>query len=201
VARHREKQKQALLAASNASSNNNKNVTVTLHNATDKNRKEEDIEEDNNIILSDSDEPEPPAPVKKKPVKHKHGEYKHVLLTDEEVDKLKKEYGEAMTRNLIVFLDEYIEMKGYKAKSHYLAIRKWVVDAVKERDKKQGRKEMVPDWMKKKPKNAFNGYSNQREYDFDALENELFGNVAKTAGNDPEVAAKAEALKKELGGV
>ena len=163
--------------------------------------KEKDTDEDINNIISDSDEPEPPAPVKKsKPVKHKHGEYKHVLLTDEEVDKLKKEYGEAMTGKAIVHLDEYIEMKGYKAKSHYLAIRKWVVDAVKEKERKQGRKEMVPDWMNKKPKNAFNGYSNQREYDFDALEKEVFCNE-KTIDNDPELAARAEALKKQLGGV
>ena len=28
-------------------------------------------------------------------------------------------------------------MKGYKAKSHYLCIRKWVVDAVKEKRPKQ----------------------------------------------------------------
>lgn len=34
------------------------------------------------------------------------------------------------TQQLITFLDEYIEMKGYKAKSHYLAIKKWVVEAV-----------------------------------------------------------------------
>lgn len=69
--------------------------------------------------------------------KHKHGEYKHVLLTDSERAKLIDEYGEAMTGELIRYLDEYIEMKGYKAKSHYLAIRKWVVDAVKEKRQKK----------------------------------------------------------------
>ena len=36
---------------------------------------------------------------------------------------------------LITYLDEYIEMKGYKAKSHYLCIKKWVVDAVKKQSK------------------------------------------------------------------
>ena len=29
-------------------------------------------------------------------------------------------------------------MKGYKAKSHYLAMRKWVFDALKEKKQKQG---------------------------------------------------------------
>lgn len=76
----------------------------------------------------------PPSP--KATPKHKHGEYGNVRLTDEEHEKLAGEYGEALTDKLIAFLDEYIEMKGYKAKSHYLAIKKWVVDAVKERETK-----------------------------------------------------------------
>ena len=84
--------------------------------------------------------PEPPKPEKPtKPVKHIYGEYKHVRLTDEEVKKLGAEYGEALTDEAVVYLDEYIEMKGYKAKSHYLAIRKWVIDAVKEKRAKQQR--------------------------------------------------------------
>ena len=60
--------------------------------------------------------------------KHKYGEYKNVLLKDEELQKLKDEYEN--WDNLIKYLDEYIEMKGYKAKSHYLCIKKWVIDAV-----------------------------------------------------------------------
>ena len=68
--------------------------------------------------------------------KHIYGEYKHVRLKDTEYEKLANEYGQAMTEDCITFLDEYIEMKGYKAKSHYLCIRKWVVDAVKERQRK-----------------------------------------------------------------
>lgn len=67
--------------------------------------------------------------------KHKYGEYHHVLLKDEELQALKRDYPN--WEELIKYLDEYIEMKGYKAKSHYLCIRKWVVDAVK---KKQAQK-------------------------------------------------------------
>lgn len=70
-------------------------------------------------------------------IKHKYGEYSHVLLTDTDRSKLIDQYGERMTENAITFLDEYIEMKGYKTKNHYLAIKKWVIDAVKERDLKQ----------------------------------------------------------------
>lgn len=68
---------------------------------------------------------------KEKPKKHKHGEYKNVLLSDEELDKLKNEYGDKKTEQAIKYLDEAIEMKGYKYKSHYLALKKWVFDAIK----------------------------------------------------------------------
>ena len=55
--------------------------------------------------------------------KHKYGEYKNVLLTDEEVEKLKAKFPDWETR--IETLSQGIEMKGYKYKSHYLAILKW----------------------------------------------------------------------------
>lgn len=72
--------------------------------------------------------------------KHKYGEYKNVLLKDEELQALQKDF--ANWEELIKYLDEYIEMKGYKAKSHYLCIRKWVVKAVKEEQvKKSAKKE------------------------------------------------------------
>ena len=72
---------------------------------------------------------------KPKKIKHKYGEYQNVLLTDEELEKLNQDYEN--TNDLITYLDEYIEMKGYKAKSHYLCIKKWVVDAVKQKQPKE----------------------------------------------------------------
>lgn len=71
-----------------------------------------------------------------KKVKHKYGEYKHILLTDEELSKLNKEFGEERTQKAITYLDEYVEMKGYKVKSHYLALKKWVFEALKEKEQK-----------------------------------------------------------------
>lgn len=68
---------------------------------------------------------------KKKEVKHKYGEYQNVLLTDKEKQSLESDYSNS--NDLITYLDEYIEMKGYKAKSHYLCIKKWVVKAVSEK--------------------------------------------------------------------
>lgn len=65
-------------------------------------------------------------------VKHKCGTFGHVLLADDEVQKLEADFGKVETAEAINYLDEYMERKGYKTKSHYLAIRKWVFDAVKE---------------------------------------------------------------------
>ena len=58
--------------------------------------------------------------------KHKYGVYKNILLTDRELEKLKEEFPN--WQEVIDYVDEAIEMKGYKYKSHYLAIRKWFKD-------------------------------------------------------------------------
>ncbi len=76
---------------------------------------------------------EQPAKEPTTDTKHKYGEYKNVLLTEAEHEKLlAMENGE----RAIEYLSEYIKMKGYKAKSHYLAIKKWVFEAVQEQDLK-----------------------------------------------------------------
>jgi hypothetical protein len=73
--------------------------------------------------------------VNKNTKKNKYGEYRNVLLTDKEFQTLQLEYGEAAVKKAIKFLDEYIAEKGYKSKNHYLAIKRWVMDAIKERQK------------------------------------------------------------------
>ena len=55
-------------------------------------------------------------------------------------------------------------------------------------DDKPKRKEIVPKWASK----------DRQQYDFEELESELLANGTKTAGNDPEVAARAEALRAKL---
>lgn len=88
--------------------------------------------------------PEPPAGKKKKgktekPPKREYGEYKHVKLTDEEHAKLVKKHGAEKAAALIKYLDEYIEERPkYKSESHYLAIGRWVVDAVNEKARRSG---------------------------------------------------------------
>lgn len=90
--------------------------------------------------VSDTDtEPAPVADSDKKngkPKKHRYGEYSHVLLTDTQLERLVDDYGKTETQEAIKFLDEYIQMKGYKARDHNLAIRKWVFRAIDEQRSK-----------------------------------------------------------------
>ena len=63
--------------------------------------------------------------------KKQYGEYGHVLLTDDEFQKLHKEHSNA--DEAIAFFDKYIECKGDKDKNHCVAIERWVFDALQER--------------------------------------------------------------------
>lgn len=92
---------------------------------------------------------EPKDEPKKKPKEKKtaYGEYQHVMLTDKELDQLQTTFGEIKAGKAITYLDEYIEEKGYSSKSHYLAIRRWVIKAVEEKEQKGGgRKPGGYDW-------------------------------------------------------
>ena len=111
---------------------NNVKDVITSDNKNNYNDNDNDNDNDNgNDNGNDNDNEN----VVSKDTKHIYGEYKHVRLTDKEYQKLCEEYGDIDTGRAIRYLDEYIEMKGYKAKSHYLCIRKWVFDALK-REKK-----------------------------------------------------------------
>lgn len=72
---------------------------------------------------------------KTKEFKEKYGELGNVSLTVKEREKLIEEYGRELTEKAIEYLDGYIEDKGYKSKSNYLAIKRWVIDAVKEKER------------------------------------------------------------------
>lgn len=59
----------------------------------------------------------------KKPVKHKYGEYSNVLLSDEELEKLRAEISNV--NDYIERLSSYIASTGKVYKSHYATIRNW----------------------------------------------------------------------------
>ena len=73
-----------------------------------------------------------PATPAKTP-KHKYGEFKNVLLTDEEYIKLQEKFPHDYSER-IENMSEGIARKGYKYKSHYLAILNW---AKKDKPKKE----------------------------------------------------------------
>ena len=75
--------------------------------------------------------PASPPPEPKKPERHKYGEYKNVLLTDEELEKLKDEYPRDYSQR-ISRLSEYMASKGVAYKNHLATIRAW---AKKDKDK------------------------------------------------------------------
>lgn len=184
VAKHREKQKILLDSVTC-------NVTVTQGNAIDIDKDiDKDIDIDKNIIMPDSDESGKPTPKKSKPVKHKYGEYNNVLLTDDELSKLKTEFSDCEER--IERLSSYIASTGKAYKSHYATIRNW---ARKDKEKQ-------PEKPARPSNNRFNNFE-QRNNDFEAMVMDRFkekrNNPPKTAADDPALAARVEAMRKRLG--
>ncbi len=164
VAKHREKQK---LMASNVTSN----VTVTQCNATDIDIEKEREEEKEELSKDNSN---------KKPTKHKYGEYSNVLLSDQDMEKLKSEFPDWQAR--IERLSSYMASTGKSYKNHLATIRNWArkdAEKLPKSSYKQGRTEVVPAWMDK-----------PIEDDLDATERRYV---------KPEVQARADALKERLG--
>lgn len=65
-----------------------------------------------------------PPPSKPVPVRHKYGEYKNVLLSDQELGKLKKEFPIDWQKR-IENVSEYCAMSGRTYKNYLVVIRKW----------------------------------------------------------------------------
>lgn len=116
----------------------------------------------------------------KKPTKHKYGEYNNVLLTDDELDKLKSEYPDWAER--IERLSSYVASTGKSYKSHYATIRNWARKDTAQ-GKITGRKEVVPAWMEKKKGDAW-----MKKYI----------SKPKTVQDDPDLAKRASRLKETL---
>jgi uncharacterized protein YdaU (DUF1376 family) len=58
-------------------------------------------------------------------VRHKHGKYKHVLLTAKQYDDLVADFGQADTEDCIKKVDEWCEETGNRKKNYSVTIRKW----------------------------------------------------------------------------
>lgn len=77
------------------------------------------------FMIEVEDEAEKPKR-KKVAEKHRYGDYKHVLLTDDEFEKIKAKFPDWERR--INDLDYYLGSKGKSYKSHYMTILKWARD-------------------------------------------------------------------------
>lgn len=84
-----------------------------------------------------------------KTVKESYGENGNVKLTVKERERLIQDYGSELTDKAIEYLDGYIADKGYKSKSNYQAIRRWVIDAVKEKGRASPEKFDADDYLLK----------------------------------------------------
>jgi len=72
----------------------------------------------------EEEEGEAPADPSGKPKRHKYGEYKNVLLSEDEMEKLKAEFPSDY-QGRIERLSEYVASTGKKYKSHLATIRSW----------------------------------------------------------------------------
>ena len=115
VASYRQRQK-AIAAESSSVTQSNVTCNVTCNaDVTPCNAIEEDIEEDIDKNIKEID--------KEKPTRHKYGEYQNVLLSDEDLEKLKKEFFDWSDR--IERLSAYMASTGKSYKNHLATIRNW----------------------------------------------------------------------------
>lgn len=138
--REREKQRQQLMMSRDS------HTDVTASHATDI-----DIEEDKDKEKDIKENIAPPKKSKAKPTRHKYGDYQNVLLSDEDMEKLQKEFPSDWQER-IERLSEYCASTGKTYKNYLATIRNWA-----KRDKskpvkqtngyqKNVRREKLPDW-------------------------------------------------------
>jgi hypothetical protein len=71
-------------------------------------------------------------------------EFKNIKIKPFEFEKLCTEFTQEITEKAIKYLSAYKIEKGYKTKSDYLTIRRWVIDAVKKQNTQNGNTENKP---------------------------------------------------------
>ncbi|WP_347007671.1 helix-turn-helix domain-containing protein [Enterococcus durans] len=98
----------------------------------------------------------PSKKTKATPIRHKYGEYKNVLLTDEQMDKLKTEFPNDY-KERIDRLSEYCTSTGKTYKNYLATIRNWAKKDNQPKKVSSGfnrnvRREKLPDWVDKPQK-------------------------------------------------
>lgn len=100
-----------------------KAYTTCIHDGHETETQVRDRLEEGNSKSEDSLSSAPQAATKK-PVRHKYGEYKNVLLSDEDLQKLKTEFPRDYQER-IERLSSYMASTGKSYKSHLATIRNW----------------------------------------------------------------------------
>ena len=108
------------------------NNRQSIDNQSTTNKKEKNIK---NIENERKREYNAPARTQNSNFKSAYGEFKNVLLTADEYNLLIKQFGNP--EQLIKRLDEYKEQSGKQYNSDYIAIKNWVVEAVREDEAKK----------------------------------------------------------------
>ena len=73
--------------------------------------------------------------------RHKYGEFKNVLLSDKDLEKLKAEYTEELVEKYIKKMDEWLELNGKHYKNYYLALRQWMNKEISKKQEKVEKQE------------------------------------------------------------
>ena len=97
---------------------------------------------------------------KRKPERHKYGMYQNVLLSDDQIEKLKAEIPDYQA--YIEKVSEYVAKTGRGYKDYLAAIRSWV-----RRDAEHKRSEAKVVNIERN--NSFNNFPQREDYDFDEL--------------------------------
>ena len=104
-----------------------------------------------------------------RPPRHKHGEYGHVMLTEEQYASLVSSHGQDETDKAITCVDEYCEQTGKAYKNYKIVLEKWGYKSAQETRAPANRGQPTG-----KP-NRFHNFP-KGDYDMDALERVLIKN-------------------------
>ena len=128
------------------------NVTTSCDNVTtshDNGSVDVDVNDDFNDDEDVNDNEHPTGAKEKRsaqarPARHKHGQYGHVLLTDQQLSDLRAKHGETETEAAIRAVDEYCEQSGRSYKNYALAMEKWGYRSANEQSARSGTTRQQP---------------------------------------------------------
>lgn len=119
--------------------NINATIATNEYNCSNSNQKNEkntiatDYDIDIDIDVDNDSELKEKINKKEKPQKHKHGQYQNVLLSDDELEKLKTEFPNDWEER-IERVSEYCASKGATYKNYLATIRNWAKRDIKNKD-------------------------------------------------------------------